>query len=44
MDARNRGDRDDVERLAQHMRRLMERNQIPHEVRFEEVASRRDRY
>jgi hypothetical protein len=43
MDARNRGDRDDAERLAHHMREIMERSQIPHEVRFEEVASRRDR-
>jgi hypothetical protein len=43
-EVRDRGDRDDAERLAHQMREIMERNQIPHEVRFEEVASRRDRY
>ncbi len=43
MEARERRDYDDVERLQHHMREIMERNQIPHEVRFEEVASRGDR-
>jgi hypothetical protein len=42
-EARERHDYDDAERLQHHMREIMERNQIPHEVRFEEVASRRDR-
>jgi hypothetical protein len=41
--AREHRDYDDAERLQHHMREIMERNQIPHEVRFEEVASRRDR-
>ena len=44
MEARDRHDRDDVERLAHRMREMMERNQIPREVRFEEVASREARY
>jgi len=39
-EARERRDYDDAERLQHHMREIMERNQIPHEVRFEEVASR----
>jgi hypothetical protein len=43
-EAREHRDYDDAERLQHHMREIMERNQIPHEVRFEEVASRRDRY
>ena len=43
-EARERRDYDDAERLQHHMREIMERNQIPHEVRFEEVASRGDRY
>lgn len=43
-EAREHHDSDDAERLAQHMREIMERNQIPHEVRFEEVASRGDRH
>lgn len=42
-EAREHRDYDDAERLQYHMREIMERNQIPHEVRFEEVASRRDR-
>jgi hypothetical protein len=42
-EAREHRDYDDAERLQRHMRAIMERNQIPHEVRFEEVASRRDR-
>ncbi|HXF13884.1 MAG TPA: hypothetical protein VN517_12075 [Terriglobales bacterium] len=42
-EAREHRDYDDAERLQHHMREIMERNQIPHEVRFEEVASRRDR-
>lgn len=42
-EAREHRDYDDVERLQHHMREIMERNQIPHEVRFEEVASRRER-
>jgi hypothetical protein len=40
-EARERRDYDDAERLQRHMRAIMERNQIPREVRFEEVASRR---
>ena len=40
-EARERRDYDDAERLQRHMRAIMERNQIPGEVRFEEVASRR---
>jgi hypothetical protein len=40
-EARERRDYDDAERLQHHMRVIMERNQIPREVRFEEVASRR---
>jgi hypothetical protein len=40
-EARERRDYDDAERLQHHMRAIMERNQIPREVRFEEVASRR---
>jgi hypothetical protein len=43
-EARERHDYDDAERLQHHMRAIMERKQIPHEVRFEEVASRSDRY
>lgn len=43
-EARERRDYDDAERLEHHMRVIMERNQIPHEVRFEEVASREDQY
>jgi hypothetical protein len=43
-EAREHGDYDDAARLRHHMREIMERNQIPQEVRFEEVASRRDRY
>jgi hemerythrin superfamily protein len=42
-EAREHRDYDDAARLQHHMREIMERNQIPHEVRFEEVASRRDR-
>jgi len=42
-EARERRDYDDVERLQHHMREIMERNQIPQEVRFEEVASREAR-
>jgi len=38
-EARERRDHDNAERLQHHMRQIMERNQIPHEVRFEEVAS-----
>jgi hypothetical protein len=38
-EARERRDGDNAERLQHHMRQIMERNQIPHEVRFEEVAS-----
>jgi hypothetical protein len=44
MEARDRHDRNDMERLAHRMREMMERNQIPREVRFEEVASREARY
>jgi hypothetical protein len=40
-EARERRDYDDAERLQRHMRAIMERNQIPREVRFEEVASSR---
>jgi hypothetical protein len=43
-EAREHHDRDEVERLQHRMWEIMERNQIPREVRFEEVASRRDRY
>lgn len=39
-EARERRDYDDAERLQHHMREIMERNQIPPEVRFEEIASR----
>lgn len=42
-EAREHRDYDDAERMQRHMREIMERNQIPNEVRFEEVASRRDR-
>jgi hypothetical protein len=42
-EAREHRDYDDAERLQHHMREIMERNQIPHGVQFEEVASRRDR-
>jgi hypothetical protein len=42
-EARDNRDYDDAGRLQHHMREIMERNQIPHEVRFEEVASRRER-
>ena len=42
-EARERRDYDDAERLQHHMREIMERNQIPQEVRFEEVASRGER-
>ena len=38
-EARESRDHDNAERLQHHMRQIMERNQIPHEVRFEEVAS-----
>ena len=39
-EARERRDDDDAERLQYHMREIMERNQIPQRVRFEEVAAR----
>jgi hypothetical protein len=38
-EARRRGDDDDSERLAHHMRRIMEANGIPPDTRFEDVAS-----
>ncbi len=40
LSARDRGDRDDAEHIAHHMREIMERNDIPQEVRFEEIARR----
>lgn len=43
MEARNNGDHERAERLEHHMRDIMERNGIPREVRFEELASHRDR-
>lgn len=43
-EAREHHDSDDVERLQHRMWEIMERNQIPREVRFEEVASRGERY
>lgn len=42
-EARENRDYEHAERLQYHMSEIMERNQIPREVRFEEVASRQDR-
>ena len=40
LSARDRGDREDMERIGHHMREIMERDGIPPEVRFEELAAR----
>jgi hypothetical protein len=38
--ARDRGDREAMERIGHHMREIMERDGIPPDVRYEELAAR----
>jgi hypothetical protein len=40
LSARDRHDREGMERIGHHMREIMERDGIPSEVRFEEIAAR----